>query len=62
MHSAQRAEAIIKTIIPASLSGMLAAIILGVMRRLRNYGGLDGLSNSAKIPEPWYMPWNLFAP
>ena len=41
---ATRAETIIKTIIPASISGILAAVILGRdARNRRNHGGLDGL-------------------
>ena len=52
---ATRAETIIKTIIPASLSGILAAIILGVMRAIGETMVVWMASgNSAKIPEPWY--------
>ena len=52
---ATRAETIIKTIIPASLSGILAAVILGVMRAIGETMVVWMASgNAARIPEPWY--------
>ncbi|MDF7808226.1 PstC family ABC transporter permease [Pontiellaceae bacterium B12219] len=52
---ATRAETIIKTIIPASVSGILAAVILGVMRAIGETMVVWMASgNAARIPEPWY--------
>ena len=52
---ATRAETIIKTIIPASLSGILAAVILGVMRAIGETMVVWMASgNAARVPEPWY--------
>ena len=52
---ATRAETIIKTIIPASLSGILAAVILGVMRAIGETMVVwMAAGNAARIPEPWY--------
>ena len=52
---ATRAETIIKTIIPASLSGILAAVILGVMRAIGETMVVWMASgNAARMPEPWY--------
>lgn len=52
---ATRAETIIKTIIPASISGILAAVILGVMRAIGETMVVWMASgNAARIPEPWY--------
>ncbi|MDD3275875.1 MAG: PstC family ABC transporter permease, partial [Kiritimatiellales bacterium] len=52
---ATRAETILKTIIPASLSGILAAVILGVMRAIGETMVVWMASgNAARIPEPWY--------
>jgi phosphate transport system permease protein len=52
---ATRAETIIKTIIPASLSGILAAVILGVMRAIGETMVVWMASgNAARIPEPIY--------
>ena len=52
---ATRAETILKTIIPASSSGILAAVILGVMRAIgETMVVLMASGNAAMIPEPWY--------
>ncbi|MBN2163869.1 MAG: phosphate ABC transporter permease subunit PstC [Pontiellaceae bacterium] len=52
---ATRAETILKTIIPASVSGILAAVILGVMRAVGETMVVWMASgNAARIPEPWY--------
>lgn len=52
---ATRAETIIKTIIPASISGILAAVILGVMRAIGETMVVWMASgNAARVPEPWY--------
>jgi phosphate transport system permease protein len=52
---ATRAETILKTVIPASLSGILAAVILGVMRAIGETMVVWMASgNAARIPEPWY--------
>jgi len=52
---ATRAETIIKTIIPASISGILAAVILGVMRAVGETMVVWMASgNAAQIPSPWY--------
>ena len=52
---ATRAETIMKTIIPASASGIFAAVILGIMRAIgETMVVLMASGNAAKIPEPWY--------
>ncbi len=52
---ATRAETIIKTIIPASMSGILAAVILGIMRAIGETMVVWMASgNAARIPDPWY--------
>lgn len=52
---ATRAETILKTVIPASISGILAAVILGVMRAIGETMVVWMASgNAARIPEPWY--------
>ena len=52
---ATRAETILKTIIPASLSGILAAVILGIMRAVGETMVVWMASgNASKIPTPWY--------
>jgi phosphate transport system permease protein len=52
---ATRAETIIKTIIPASISGILAAVILGVMRAIGETMVVWMASgNAARVPDPWY--------
>jgi phosphate transport system permease protein len=57
---ATRAETIFRTVIPAGASGILAAIILGIMRAVGETMVVWMASgNTAKIPEPWY---NLLEP
>ncbi len=52
---ATRAETIVRTVIPASLSGILAAVILGIMRAVGETMVVWMASgNSARIPSPWY--------
>ena len=52
---ATRAETLLKTVIPASISGILAAVILGVMRAIGETMVVWMASgNAARIPEPWY--------
>lgn len=52
---ATRAETIIKVIIPAALSGIFAAALLGVMRAIGETMVVWMASgNAAQIPEPWY--------
>ena len=52
---ATRAETIFKTVIPASISGILAAVILGIMRALGETMVVWMASgNAAQIPSPWY--------
>jgi phosphate transport system permease protein len=52
---ATRAETIVKTVIPASISGILAAVILGVMRAIGETMVVWMASgNAARIPEPWF--------
>lgn len=52
---ATRAETIVKTILPAASSGILAAVILGVMRALGETMVVWMASgNSSHIPDPWF--------
>ncbi len=52
---ATRAETIFKTVIPASISGILAAVVLGVMRAVGETMVVWMASgNAAQIPQPWY--------
>ncbi len=52
---ATRAETIIKTVIPASISGILTAVILGVMRAIGETMVVWMASgNAARVPDPWY--------
>ncbi len=52
---ATRAETLLKVIVPAARGGILAAIILGVMRALGETMVVWMASgNAASIPEPWY--------
>jgi phosphate transport system permease protein len=52
---ATRAETIVRTILPAASSGILAAVILGIMRALGETMVVWMASgNSAHIPEPWF--------
>lgn len=57
---ATRAETLLKVVIPAAKSGIIAAIILGVMRAIGETMVVWMASgNAAQIPDPWY---NVFAP
>lgn len=57
---ATRAETLVKTILPAASSGILAAVLLGIMRALGETMVVWMASgNAAQIPEPWF---NYFAP
>jgi len=52
---ATRAETIVKTVLPAASSGIIAAVILGVMRALGETMVVWMASgNSSHIPEPWF--------
>jgi phosphate transport system permease protein len=52
---ATRAETIMRVIIPAAGSGILAAIILGIMRVIGETMVVWMASgNAAQIPEPWF--------
>ncbi len=52
---ATRAETLVKTILPAASSGILAAVILGIMRALGETMVVWMASgNSSHIPEPWF--------
>lgn len=57
---ATRAETMVKTIIPAASGGIMAAIILGIMRAVGETMVVWMASgNTARIPEPWY---NVLSP
>ena len=57
---ATRAETLMKVVIPAAKSGIVAAIILGVMRAIGETMVVWMASgNAAQIPDPWY---NVFEP
>ena len=57
---ATRAETLVKVVIPAARSGIIAAVILGVMRAIGETMVVWMASgNAAQIPEPWY---NIFQP
>jgi phosphate transport system permease protein len=52
---ATRAETIVKAVLPAAGSGILAAVILGVMRAIGETMVVWMASgNAAQIPAPWY--------
>jgi phosphate transport system permease protein len=52
---ATRAETIVKTVLPAASSGILAAVILGIMRALGETMVVWMASgNSSHIPDPWF--------
>lgn len=52
---ATRAETIVKTILPAASSGLLAAVILGIMRALGETMVVWMASgNASHIPDPWF--------
>jgi phosphate transport system permease protein len=53
---ATRAETMIKTIMPAASSGILAAVLLGIMRALGETMVVWMASgNAAQVPKPWYI-------
>jgi phosphate transport system permease protein len=57
---ATRTETLMKVVIPAARSGIVAAIILGVMRAIGETMVVWMASgNASQIPEPWY---NIFEP
>jgi phosphate transport system permease protein len=57
---ATRAETLVKVVIPAARSGIIAAVILGVMRAIGETMVVWMASgNAAQIPKPWY---NIFQP
>ena len=52
---ATRAETILKVVIPAARSGIIAAVILGVMRAIGETMVVWMASgNASQIPKPWY--------
>jgi len=52
---ATRAETLVKTVIPAASSGILAAVLLGIMRALGETMVVWMASgNAAQIPTPWF--------
>ncbi|MBN2210308.1 MAG: phosphate ABC transporter permease subunit PstC [Sedimentisphaerales bacterium] len=56
---ATRAETIIKVMLPAAHSGIIAAIILGMMRAIGETMVVwMAAGNASQIPTPW---WNIFA-
>ncbi|MBM4164365.1 MAG: phosphate ABC transporter permease subunit PstC [Lentisphaerae bacterium] len=57
---ATRAETLVKVVIPASISGIFSAVLLGIMRALGETMVVWMASgNAAQIPKPWY---NLLLP
>ncbi len=57
---ATRAETLIKVVIPAAVSGICSAVLLGIMRALGETMVVWMASgNAAQIPKPWY---NLLQP
>ncbi|MCP5103711.1 MAG: phosphate ABC transporter permease subunit PstC [bacterium] len=57
---ATRAETLVKVVIPAARSGIVAAVILGVMRAIGETMVVWMASgNAAQVPKPWY---NIFEP
>lgn len=57
---ATRAETLLRIILPAASSGIVAAVILGVMRAVGETMVVWMASgNAAQIPQPWY---NMFQP
>ena len=52
---ATRAETVVKTVLPAAAGGILAAVILGIMRAIGETMVVWMASgNAARIPSPWY--------
>lgn len=57
---ATRAETLVKVVVPASISGIFSAVLLGVMRALGETMVVWMASgNAAQFPKPWY---NLLMP
>jgi phosphate transport system permease protein len=57
---ATRAETLVKVVLPASISGVFSAVLLGIMRALGETMVVWMASgNAAQIPKPWY---NLLQP
>jgi len=57
---ATRAETLVKVVIPAAVSGIFSAVLLGIMRALGETMVVWMASgNAAQIPKPWY---NLLQP
>ncbi|MCK9304036.1 MAG: phosphate ABC transporter permease subunit PstC [Bacteroidales bacterium] len=57
---ATRAETLVKVVLPASISGIFSAVLLGTMRALGETMVVWMASgNAAQIPDPWY---NLLEP
>jgi phosphate transport system permease protein len=57
---ATRAETLVKVVIPAAISGIFSAVLLGIMRALGETMVVWMASgNAAQIPKPWY---NLLQP
>jgi phosphate transport system permease protein len=57
---ATRAETLVKVVLPAAKSGIIAAIILGVMRAIGETMVVWMASgNAAQVPQPWF---NIFEP
>ncbi|MFW6303243.1 MAG: PstC family ABC transporter permease, partial [Candidatus Sumerlaeota bacterium] len=57
---ATRAETLLKVVIPAASSGILAAILLGIMRAFGETMVVwMAAGNASEIPKPWY---NLLSP
>jgi len=57
---ATRSETLLRTIIPAASSGILAAVLLGIMRAIgETMVVLMASGNAAQIPAPWF---NLLEP
>jgi phosphate transport system permease protein len=52
---ATRAETVVRTVLPAAVSGICAAVILGIMRAIGETMVVWMASgNAAQIPSPWY--------
>jgi phosphate transport system permease protein len=57
---ATRAETLVKVVMPAAISGIFSAVLLGIMRALGETMVVWMASgNAAQIPKPWY---NLLQP
>ena len=51
---ATRLETMVKVVIPAAHSGIIAAVVLGMMRAIGETGGLTASGNATQIPHPWW--------